>query len=93
MTACKHCTQPTDSGDVCTFCADYVPPTDTATELLYLKDTLAALRDAKSSAACAADELDGSRAARARELVDVLRTAIAFTDRLAMVCEGDLRSR
>lgn len=25
---CKHCSVPTDSGDVCTFCKTYTPPTD-----------------------------------------------------------------
>lgn len=26
-TQCVHCTVPTDSGDICTFCRHYVPPT------------------------------------------------------------------
>lgn len=29
-TECRYCTVPTDSGDVCTFCANYTPPSGTA---------------------------------------------------------------
>ena len=36
--------------------------------------------------------LDGSRAARARELVSLIEAAISHAERLATVVEGDLRA-
>jgi len=43
-------------------------------------------------ASAAAASLTGARAARARELVDMLDAAVSYCERLATVVEGDARA-
>lgn len=52
------------------------------------KDLLRAVLPAAEATAA----LDGSRAARARELVALIDAAISHAERLAVVIEGDLRA-
>jgi len=49
-------------------------------------------RDALRHAKQAATNLDGSRAARANELVDMLADVLTFAERLEFVAEGDARA-
>lgn len=44
QTQCKHCTVPVDTGDVCSFCANYTPPETPAQRLDVLVNRLDLLR-------------------------------------------------
>ena len=65
---------------------------DQALALANLKCCQLDLIPAHSHAVAAADGLDGTRLARADELVQQLANALAWARRLSMVVEGDLRA-
>ena len=60
--------------------------------LANLKCSQLDLTAAHSYAVAAASGLTGARCARADQLVGLLADALAFTRRLSMVVEGDLRA-
>lgn len=76
-TECKHCTVPTDSGDVCSFCRTYVPPAPPALDRArgHLDTAICHLTDAASY-------LHGARATRAQQILDRITAALADLDRI-----------
>jgi hypothetical protein len=58
-----------------------------------LRQTKLALAAALMYARAASENLAGSRKTRAEELHELIATAICHGDRLAFICEGELRAQ
>jgi len=66
--------------------------TPTNTTVTALHECRDQLLNAVLNAAYCVPQLTGARAARARELVDMLDAAVSYCERLATVVEGDARA-